>query len=49
MPGNYSLTVAAKGFATYVQNGIVITANLYATQDVHLRTRLRGGRMRSSP
>ncbi len=37
MPGNYSLTVAAKGFATYVQNGIVITANLYATQDVRLK------------
>jgi hypothetical protein len=37
MPGNYSLTVTAKGFATYVQNGIVITANLYATQDVGLK------------
>ena len=37
MPGNYSLTITAKGFATYVQRGIVITANLYATQDVHLK------------
>jgi hypothetical protein len=37
MPGNYSLTVTAKGFAMYVQNGIVITANLYATQDVRLK------------
>jgi len=31
------LTITAKGFAVYVQKGIVITANLYATQDVHLR------------
>ena len=37
MPGNYSLTITAKGFAVYVQKGIVITANLYATQDVHLK------------
>jgi hypothetical protein len=37
MPGNYSLTIAAKGFAAYVQKGIVITVDLYATQDVHLR------------
>jgi len=37
MPGNYVLTITAKGFAVYVQKGIVITANLYATQDVHLR------------
>ena len=37
MPGNYSLAVTAKGFAMYVQNGIVITANLYATQDVRLK------------
>jgi len=37
MPGNYSLTISARGFAEYVQKGIVITANLYATQDVHLR------------
>ena len=25
MPGNYTLTIAAKGFAAYVQKGIVIT------------------------
>jgi hypothetical protein len=37
MPGNYSLTITAKGFAAYVQKGIVITVDLYATQDVHLR------------
>jgi hypothetical protein len=37
MPGNYSLTITAKGFAMYVQRGIVITANLYATQDVRLK------------
>ncbi len=37
MPGKYSLTITARGFAVYVQNGIVITANQYATQDVHLR------------
>ena len=37
MPGNYSLTITAKGFAIYVQRGIVITANLYATQDVRLK------------
>jgi hypothetical protein len=35
-PGNYSLTIAAPGFAEYVQKGIVLNANLYATQDVHL-------------
>ena len=37
MPGNYTLTIAAKGFAAYVQKGIVITANLDATQDVQLK------------
>ncbi len=37
MPGQYTLTISAKGFAEYVQRGIVITANEYATQDVHLR------------
>jgi hypothetical protein len=37
MPGNYLLTITAKGFATYVQKGIVITVDLDATQDVHLR------------
>ena len=42
MPGNYTLTIAAKGFAAYVQKGIVITANLYATQDVHLKVASAG-------
>lgn len=37
MPGNYTLTIAAKGFAAYVQKGIVITVNLDATQDVSLK------------
>ncbi len=32
MPGNYLLTIAAKGFAVYVQKGIVITVDEYATQ-----------------
>ena len=36
-PGNYSLTITVDGFATYVQKGIVINVNLYATQDVHLK------------
>ncbi|MDR3774849.1 MAG: carboxypeptidase-like regulatory domain-containing protein [Terracidiphilus sp.] len=35
--GNYSLTVAAGSFAQYVQKGIVINANLYATQNVQLK------------
>jgi hypothetical protein len=37
MPGNYMLTITARGFSVYAQKGIVITANFYATQDVHLR------------
>jgi hypothetical protein len=37
MPGKYSLTITAKGFAVYVQRGIVITVNQYATLDVHLK------------
>ena len=37
MPGNYWLTIAAKGFAEYVQHGVVITVNQYGTQDVRLR------------
>jgi len=36
-PGNYSLKVNAGAFAEYVQKGIVINANLYATQNVHLK------------
>lgn len=35
--GNYSLTVNARGFDHYVQKGIVLTANLSATQDIHLK------------
>ncbi len=35
-PGNYKLTITDSGFAEYVQQGIVINANLYATQNVHL-------------
>jgi len=34
--GNYSLTISATGFAEYVQNGIVIHSNEYATQNVHM-------------
>jgi hypothetical protein len=37
MPGKYMLTINAAGFASYVQRGIGITANLYATQDVSLK------------
>lgn len=33
-PGKYSLKISAKGFGNYVQNGIVINANQYATQNV---------------
>jgi hypothetical protein len=35
-PGRYSLTISATSFAEYVQTGIVINANLYATQNVRL-------------
>jgi hypothetical protein len=34
--GNYSLGITAQGFAAYNQTGIVMNANLYATQNVHL-------------
>jgi len=37
-PGNYSLIVEGKGFKRYVQDGIVLTANLAATQNVTLKT-----------
>src|ERR1019366_9923044 len=37
-PGNYTLTVEAKGFARYVQQGIVLGVNISATQDVSLKT-----------
>ena len=36
-PGNYSLNVSAQGFAGYLQKGIVINANLYATQNIQMR------------
>ncbi|MFZ1009740.1 MAG: carboxypeptidase-like regulatory domain-containing protein, partial [Candidatus Sulfotelmatobacter sp.] len=36
-PGDYSLTVQQRGFERYVQNGIVLTANLEATQNVTLK------------
>ena len=36
-PGNYSLAITAASFAHYQQKGIVINANLYATQNVHLK------------
>jgi hypothetical protein len=36
-PGNYSLSIAAQGFAQYEQNGIVIQANANATQNVQLK------------
>ncbi|MGA8741900.1 MAG: carboxypeptidase-like regulatory domain-containing protein [Terracidiphilus sp.] len=35
--GTYSLVIEATGFARYSQTGIVLTANLAATQDVHLK------------
>ncbi len=36
-PGHYALSIAAGSFAQYVQKGIVINANLYATQNVQLK------------
>lgn len=41
-PGSYSLTISAPGFTKYVQTGIVIHANEYATQDVHLQVGATG-------
>ncbi len=41
-PGNYSLKINAQGFEGYVQTGIVIHANEYATQDVHLKVGATG-------
>jgi hypothetical protein len=37
-PGNYTLTVEAKGFARYVQQGIVLGVDISATQNVSLKT-----------
>ena len=36
-PGTYTLTVTATGFSTYVQQGIVLTVGLSATQNVTLK------------
>jgi hypothetical protein len=36
-PGNYVLKIGANSFAEYVQRGIVINANLYATQNVRMK------------
>src|SRR5580698_2989496 len=41
-PGNYTLAVKAATFAGYVQKGISINANLYATQNVQLRVASTG-------
>jgi hypothetical protein len=35
--GNYTLSIDASGFDRYAQKGIVLTANLSATQDVRLK------------
>jgi hypothetical protein len=35
-PGNYSLDISSPSFAAYSQKGIVINANLYATQNVRM-------------
>lgn len=36
-PGAYKLAISATGFADYLQTGIVINANLYATQNVKMK------------
>ncbi len=41
-PGKYSMKINALGFAGYVQTGIVIHANEYATLDVHLKVGTTG-------
>jgi len=41
-PGNYMLAVKAATFAGYVQKGIAINANLYATQNVQLKVASTG-------
>ncbi len=41
-PGSYLLTITAPGFTKYAQTGIVIHANEYATQDVHLQVSATG-------
>src|SRR5271163_1756658 len=37
-PGNYALTVEAKGFKRYVQQGVVLGVDISATQNVSLKT-----------
>lgn len=44
-PGNYSLAVAAPGFAAYTQKGIVMNANLYANQNVQMRVASAAGQV----
>jgi hypothetical protein len=41
-PGNYVLTISSTGFSQYVQKGIVISANQYATQNVQLKVASAG-------
>ncbi len=41
-PGTYSLMITSPGFDKYLQSGIVIHANQYATQDVHLQVGATG-------
>ena len=41
-PGNYLLMITVSGFAAYKQAGIVIHANEYATQDVHMKVGATG-------
>src|SRR5271155_703336 len=37
-PGHYKLTVEAKGFERYVQNGIELSVSVNSTQNVTLKT-----------
>src|SRR5580658_10419443 len=37
-PGNYTLTVEAKGFKRYLQQGVVLGVDISATQNVSLKT-----------
>jgi hypothetical protein len=36
-PGRYALTVQRQGFETYVQNGLILTVNQSATQNVQMK------------
>ena len=42
--GKYTLSISASGFDVYQQKGIVLTVDLAATQDVHLKIGFRQGR-----